>query len=101
MVEHQIEACAKIPKMKEILLIGFFQQNEALTRFVYEMKEKYGIQIRYLQEYAMLGTAGSIYHFRDIILSGRPEAFFVIFSDVFCNYFSFLLQNLGIFLSKF
>jgi len=86
MVEHQIEACSKIPKMKEILLIGFFQQNEALTRFVYEMKEKYGIQIRYLQEYAMLGTAGSIYHFRDIILSGRPEAFFVIFSDVFCNY---------------
>jgi mannose-1-phosphate guanylyltransferase len=86
MVEHQIEACSKIPMMKEILLIGFFQYNEALTRFVYEMKEKYGIQIRYLQEYAMLGTAGSIYHFRDIILSGRPEAFFVIFSDVFCNY---------------
>ena len=86
MVEHQIEACSKIPNLKEILLIGFFQPSEKLTRFVHEMRDKYKLNIRYLQEYTMLGTAGSIYHFRDIILNGRPEAFFVIFSDVFCDY---------------
>lgn len=86
MVEHQIEACTKIPAVKEILMIGFFQQDEKMTRFIHEMRNKYQINIRYLQEYAMLGTAGSIYHFRDIIMNGRPEAFFVIFSDIFCDY---------------
>jgi len=94
MVEHQIEACSKIESLKEILMIGFFQPSEKLTRFVHEMRDKYQINIRYLQEYAMLGTAGSIYHFRDIILNGRPEAFFVIFSDVFCDYpLKEMLQN--------
>ena len=34
----------------------------------------------------MLGTAGSLFHFRDIILNGKPEAFFVFFGDVFCDY---------------
>jgi len=86
MVQHQIDACMNVPNLSEILLIGFFQPNEKLTRFVHEMKELYKISIRYLQEYTMLGTAGSIYHFRDVILSGKPEAFFVIFSDVFCDY---------------
>merc|ERR1712168_480345 len=87
MVEHQIEACSKVPDLREILLIGFFQQGEILTRFVNEMRDKYpNLYIRYYQEYTMLGTAGSLYHFRDIILNGRPEAFFVIFSDIFCDY---------------
>lgn len=36
----------------------------------------------YLQEYAALGTAGGIYHFRDQIQSGDPEAFFLINGDV-------------------
>ena len=37
---------------------------------------------RYLQEYTALGTAGGIYHFRDQILTGNPEMFFVINADV-------------------
>ena len=41
---------------------------------------------RYLQEYAALGTGGGIYHFRDQILSGNPEAFFVLNADV-CSAF--------------
>lgn len=86
MVQHQIEAAAKLDNLREILLIGFFQPTEQLTRFVHEMRETYKIHIRYLQEYTMLGTAGSLYHFRDIILNGKPEAFFVFFSDVFCDY---------------
>jgi len=86
MVEHQIEACSKIESLNEILLIGFFQPSELLTRFIHEMRDKYQMNIRYLQEYTMLGTGGSIYHFRDIIQNGRPEAFFVIFSDIFCDY---------------
>ena len=38
--------------------------------------------LRYYQEFAPLGTAGGIYHFRDQIQSGNPEAFFVLNSDV-------------------
>ena len=37
---------------------------------------------RYLQEYSALGTGGGIYHFRDQIVSGSPEAFFVLNADV-------------------
>ena len=37
---------------------------------------------RYYQEFAPLGTAGGIYHFRDQIQRGNPEAFFVLNSDV-------------------
>lgn len=35
-----------------------------------------------MQEYTALGTAGGIYHFRDQIQSGDPEAFFLINGDV-------------------
>lgn len=37
---------------------------------------------RYLQEYTALGTAGGLYHFRDQILAGKPDSFFVMNSDV-------------------
>ena len=43
------------------------------------------LSIRYLQEYQLLGTAGSIYLFRDLILAGNPESFFLIFCDIFCD----------------
>ena len=34
------------------------------------------------QEYTSLGTAGGIYHFRDRILAGDPDSFFVMNGDV-------------------
>ncbi|XP_034862952.1 mannose-1-phosphate guanyltransferase alpha isoform X4 [Mirounga leonina] len=37
---------------------------------------------RYLQEFVPLGTGGGLYHFRDQILAGGPEAFFVLNADV-------------------
>ena len=39
-----------------------------------------------MQEYAPLGTAGGIYHFRDQIMRGNPRAFFVFNSDVCCDF---------------
>lgn len=44
---------------------------------------------RYLQEFAAMGTAGGIYHFRDQILSGGPSAFFLMNADV-CSEFPLL-----------
>ncbi|XP_019378378.1 PREDICTED: mannose-1-phosphate guanyltransferase alpha, partial [Gavialis gangeticus] len=77
---------AQVPNMKEILLVGFYQPNEALSRFLVSAQQEFKIPIRYLQEYAALGTGGGLYHFRDQILSGGPEAFFVLNADV-CSEF--------------
>lgn len=107
--------------MKEILLLGFYQPHEALSRFLVAAQQEFKIPIRwvpacpapchppatfplsapsprpparrYLQEYAALGTAGGIYHFRDQILSGGTEAFFVLNADV-CSEFP-LQEMLG------
>lgn len=38
--------------------------------------------LSYLQEYAPLGTAGGIYHFRDQIKSGNPSSFILMHGDV-------------------
>lgn len=41
---------------------------------------------RYLQEFTTLGTAGGMYHFRDQIRCGNPEAFFVMNGDVCADF---------------
>lgn len=81
-IYHHIESCSQVPDLREIIVIGFYQPNEALNKFIMEAQQKFQIQIRYLQEYTALGTAGGIYHFRDQILTGNPEMFFVINADV-------------------
>ncbi|KAI4887155.1 hypothetical protein NFI96_029437 [Prochilodus magdalenae] len=86
MLQHHIEACAQVPNMKEVLLVGFYQPNEELNRFLSSAQQEFKVSVRYLQEYAALGTGGGIYHFRDQILSGSPEAFFVLNADV-CSEF--------------
>ncbi|ESO94642.1 hypothetical protein LOTGIDRAFT_227373 [Lottia gigantea] len=82
MIYHHIAACSKVKEIKEIILIGFYQPNDALNKFITSSQKEFRIQIRYLQEYTALGTAGGIYHFRDQILTGNPEYFFVLNSDV-------------------
>ncbi|KAK2176053.1 hypothetical protein NP493_690g02031 [Ridgeia piscesae] len=82
MIHHHIEAASQVPGMKEILLIGSYQHNDQLSRFFAAVQQEFKILIRYLQEYTALGTAGGMYHFRDQILSGSPEAFFVMNCDV-------------------
>uniref|UniRef100_A0A8C9JNC8 GDP-mannose pyrophosphorylase A n=1 Tax=Panthera tigris altaica TaxID=74533 RepID=A0A8C9JNC8_PANTA len=82
MIQHHIEACAQVPGMQEILLIGFYQPDEPLTRFLEAAQQEFNLPVRYLQEFAPLGTGGGLYHFRDQILAGGPEAFFVLNADV-------------------
>uniref|UniRef100_A0A2K6SJS8 GDP-mannose pyrophosphorylase A n=1 Tax=Saimiri boliviensis boliviensis TaxID=39432 RepID=A0A2K6SJS8_SAIBB len=82
MIQHHIEACAQVPGMQEILLIGFYQPDEPLTQFLEAAQQEFHLPVRYLQEFAPLGTGGGLYHFRDQILAGGPEAFFVLNADV-------------------
>lgn len=44
------------------------------------------VNIRYLQEFTALGTAGGMYHFRDQIGAGNPSAFFVLNGDVCADF---------------
>ncbi|CAG2105378.1 unnamed protein product [Medioppia subpectinata] len=86
MVEHLVKACAAVHGMKEIFLIGFYPIH-MFAQFIDSMIRKYNISVRYLQEYTPLGTAGGIYHFRDQIRVGDPEAVFLINGDV-CGEFA-------------
>jgi len=84
-VQHHIEACVKVKDLKEILLLGFYSSTEMST-FVAEMNRLFSVNIRYLQEFAPLGTAGGIHHFRDQIRAGSPDAFFVMNGDVCADF---------------
>jgi len=87
-VQHHIEACSKVPTIKEVLILGFYPASE-MASFVSDMSSVYKdsqLSIRYLQEYAPLGTAGGIYHFRDQIRAGNPDAFFVMNGDVCADF---------------
>jgi len=85
-VQHHIEALAKVEDVSEVLLLGFYPANE-MCDFVREMNSIYkNLNIRYLQEYTSLGTAGGLHHFRDQIRSGNPDAFFVLNGDVCADF---------------
>ncbi|KAJ3316769.1 hypothetical protein HDU76_001561, partial [Blyttiomyces sp. JEL0837] len=82
MIYHHVAALAKLSGMKEILLIGFFENN-VFDRFLTEIQMEFShISIRYLREYQALGTGGGLYHFRDEILRGHPDYFFVLNADI-------------------
>lgn len=52
MIQHHIEACAQVPGMQEILLIGFYQPDEALMQFLEATQQEFNLPVRYLQEFA-------------------------------------------------
>lgn len=102
-IGHLIESCLKLSNLSEIILLGFYQQDEMLSpvnlqRLVQKFtktedspgkKTQERIpNVRYLQEFTRMGTAGGLYHFRDQIRHGNPEAFLVINGDV-CGDFDF------------
>uniref|UniRef100_A0A1B0A7D2 Uncharacterized protein n=1 Tax=Glossina pallidipes TaxID=7398 RepID=A0A1B0A7D2_GLOPL len=84
-IQHHIEACVQLPNLKEILIIGYYPQAE-MDNFVVSLQNLYSINIRYLQEFTSLGTAGGMYHFRDQIRAGNPKAFFVLNGDVCADF---------------
>jgi mannose-1-phosphate guanylyltransferase len=67
----------------EILLLGFYPA-EQFANFIEECRRECSINtpIKYLEESESLGTAGGLLQFRDEILSGEPDAVFVLNADV-------------------
>ncbi|XP_026464028.1 mannose-1-phosphate guanyltransferase alpha-like, partial [Ctenocephalides felis] len=84
-IQHHVEACVCIPNLEEILIIGFYSASQ-ISQFISDMQHEYQIKIRYLQEFTALGTAGGMYHFRDLIRGGSPEAFFILNGDVCADF---------------
>ncbi|XP_026476155.1 mannose-1-phosphate guanyltransferase alpha-like [Ctenocephalides felis] len=69
-IQHHVEACV----------------SSQISEFISDMQHEYQIKIRYLQEFTALGTAGGMYHFRDLIRGGSPEAFFILNGDVCADF---------------
>uniref|UniRef100_A0A804HKA4 GDP-mannose pyrophosphorylase A n=1 Tax=Homo sapiens TaxID=9606 RepID=A0A804HKA4_HUMAN len=46
MIQHHIEACAQVPGMQEILLIGFYQPDEPLTQFLEAAQQEFNLPVR-------------------------------------------------------
>lgn len=112
-IGHLIESCLKLDRLTEIILLGFYQQDEMLspanlqmmvqkfanktngekrlTNHIGSLDSRNSVNVRYLQEFTRMGTAGGLYHFRDQIRHGNPESFLVINGDI-CGDFDFELM---------
>ncbi|PQE17733.1 GDP-mannose pyrophosphorylase a protein [Rutstroemia sp. NJR-2017a BVV2] len=85
-VWHCLTAIAKVPSIQEVCMIGYYDES-VFRDFIKDAAHEFPqIKIVYLREYQALGTAGGLYHFRDAILKGRPERFFVLNADVCCSF---------------
>lgn len=105
LIQHHIEACASLKDIKEILLIGFYPVAQ-IESFINEVQSQYPVAIKYLQEFTALGTGGGLYHFRDQIRSGQPDAFFVMNGDVSADFpleelYGFHKNNAGALVRKY
>ncbi|KAJ2115952.1 hypothetical protein GGF48_004886, partial [Coemansia sp. RSA 921] len=75
---HQIKALSQVRDLKEIILIGFFE-DYIFQPFLSKCYEEFpGLSFKYLREYSQLGTAGGFFHFRDQILRGSPKNIFML-----------------------
>ncbi|KAI9841884.1 MAG: Proteasome subunit alpha type-2 [Thelocarpon superellum] len=83
---HCLTAIAKVAAIREVILVGYYDETVFRDLIKDSSKEFPKITIKYLREYQALGTAGGLYHFRDAILKGRPERFFVLNADVCCSF---------------
>ena len=85
-IAHCFAAIAKIESIREVFVVGYYEES-VFKDFVKDCAKEYPrIAIRYLREYTALGTAGGLYHFRDAILKGNPDRFFVLNADVCCSF---------------
>ncbi|KAL2058912.1 hypothetical protein ABVK25_000204 [Lepraria finkii] len=83
---HCLQAVAKVPGIREVILVGYYEEHVFRDFIKDSARELPQIRIQYLREYQALGTAGGLYHFRDAILKGGPERFFVLNADVCCSF---------------
>ncbi|KAK4636097.1 putative mannose-1-phosphate guanyltransferase [Fulvia fulva] len=85
-IEHCFAAITRVPEIREVFIVGYYDEG-VFRDFIKDCGRTHPhISIKYLREYQALGTAGGLYHFRDAILKGRPDRFFVLNADVCCSF---------------
>lgn len=84
MILHQIEALKAIGVTEVVLAINY--QPKIMQNFLKEFEKKLDIKITCSQETEPLGTAGPLALARDILRDDSDEPFFVLNSDVICDY---------------
>ncbi|TKA71918.1 hypothetical protein B0A49_03772 [Cryomyces minteri] len=85
-IEHCFNAVTKVPEINEVFIVGYYDES-VFRDFIKDASKRFPhISTKYLREYQALGTAGGLYHFRDAILKGRPDRFFVLNADVCCSF---------------
>ncbi|KAF2276706.1 nucleotide-diphospho-sugar transferase [Westerdykella ornata] len=85
-IEHCFRAIAKVPEIKEVFIVGYYDES-VFQPFIHSISTTFPqLSVKYLREYQALGTAGGLYHFRDVILKGKPDRFFVLNADVCCSF---------------
>ncbi|GAB7363443.1 hypothetical protein MBLNU230_g3717t1 [Neophaeotheca triangularis] len=85
-ISHCFAAITKVPEIREVFIVGYYDES-VFRDFIKDCSRSHPqISVRYLREYQALGTAGGLYHFRDAILKGRPDRFFVLNADVCCSF---------------
>jgi mannose-1-phosphate guanylyltransferase len=83
---HHLEALSKVKSVKEVLLIGFYEEH-VFRNFIREAETAFeGFSVKYLREYQSLGTAGGLYLFRDAILKTQPNNIIVMHADICCSF---------------
>ncbi|GAA6043709.1 hypothetical protein JCM8097_007494 [Rhodosporidiobolus ruineniae] len=83
---HSLVALSHVEGLSEVLLVGFYDEA-VINSFIKEASRDFpNLSIRYLREYQSLGTAGGVYHYRDIISKGSPDQLFVMHSDVVADW---------------
>ncbi|KAL2340854.1 hypothetical protein Fmac_008794 [Flemingia macrophylla] len=85
MVHHPISACKRIPNLAQIYLLGFYEERE-FALYVSSISNELKIPVRYLKEDRPHGSAGGLYHFRDMILEDDPSYIFLLNCDVCCSF---------------
>jgi len=73
MIHHHIAACkAQLPRLTEIVLLGFFEPS-LFAKFIEEAQQEFNVPIRFLREDVRLGTAGGLFKFRDVLCEGLSD----------------------------
>ncbi|XP_022988379.1 mannose-1-phosphate guanyltransferase alpha-B-like [Cucurbita maxima] len=85
MVHHPISACKRIPNLAQIFLIGFYEERE-FALYLSSISNELKVPIRYLKEQKPHGSAGGLFHFRDLIMEDSPSHIFLLNCDV-CSSF--------------
>jgi mannose-1-phosphate guanylyltransferase len=84
MILHQIEAFVKVGVKEVVLAIN--GKPELMASCLRKYESELGIKITYSQETQPLGTAGPLALARSILDEGNGEPFFVLNSDITCEY---------------